>query len=190
MVNLTSFKLFHSEITVKQLLDFFESTPLLRQVVLRDATPTSGTQNGRLVSLAYLETMDITGDGPASLLLAHLLILVGAYLKTEMDLPIPPIEDPPPRFLDNLRNFSDFTEIELYSANWNQFMLFRGPNGNVIIIPRPSQVDRIYLMLGFLHQLQTSNIERLIIHGGRSPTSDLPSRALLPMKHLHTLALH
>ena len=190
MVNLTSFKLFHSEITVKQLLDFFESTPRLRQVDLRDAIPTSSTQNGRLVSLAYLETMDITGDGSASLLLDHLLIPVGAYLKIEVDLPIPPIEDPPPRFLDNLRNLSDFTEIELYGTNWNQFMLFRGPNGKVIIIPGPSEVDRAYLMLGFLTQFQTSNVERLIIYRGGSPTGDLPYRVLLPMMHLHTLTLH
>jgi hypothetical protein len=191
--NLTSIKLVRispGEITVKQLLDFFESTPRLRQVGLRSVTPTSGTQNGRMVSLAYLETMDITGDGSASLLLDHLLIPVGAYLKIEIDLPIPPIKDPPPRFLDNLRNLSDFTEIKFYGASWNQFMLFRGPNGEVIIIPGPSQVNRIYVMFGFLTQFQTSSVERLMIYGGRSPTGDLPYRALLPMMHLHTLTLH
>jgi hypothetical protein len=70
MANLTSFTLIYTspgEVTVGQLLDFFESAPHLRKVEL-DFTPlTSGAQNGLLVSLACLERMTIIGGGSASL---------------------------------------------------------------------------------------------------------------------------
>jgi hypothetical protein len=58
MVNLTSLKLWTTSrdgISIRELLDFFESAPHLREVDLHSATPTSGAQNGRLVLLACLE---------------------------------------------------------------------------------------------------------------------------------------
>jgi hypothetical protein len=64
MVNLTSLTLLHTSLggaTVSQLLDFFESAPRLRKIILHSAIPTSGAKNGRLVSLACLEKMEISG---------------------------------------------------------------------------------------------------------------------------------
>jgi len=91
MVNLTSFTLTHmSPMSVRQFLDFFEDTPCLHEVELHSATPTSGAQYGRLVSLACLKTMYTTGGGPPFLLLDHLLIPFGACLTIEVDLPTPP----------------------------------------------------------------------------------------------------
>ena len=58
--------------------------PRLRKVQLHNAVPTSGAQNGRLVSLEYLKRMDIVGGGPSSLLLDHLLIPDGARLTTQV----------------------------------------------------------------------------------------------------------
>ena len=193
MINLTSFKLVHTppnEVTVRQLLDFFEGAPRLRTVDLYSVTLAPGAQNGRLVSLACLEIMGMTGSGSASLLLNHLLIPVGAHLKVEVDLPSPPIKDHPPRFLDNLRNLPNFTTVDLYSAyGWKPHIQFNGPNGQVRMIPRTFRVDRTRLVLEYLDQFDTSRTEQLTINHGNSPSSDSLYRALLPMKHLHTLTL-
>jgi len=88
VVNLTSFTLAHTsrvESPVGHLLDFFESAPRLRKIQLHFSTPTSGTQAGRLVSLACLKRIDIIGGGPPALLFNHLLIPVGAKLATQGD---------------------------------------------------------------------------------------------------------
>jgi hypothetical protein len=133
--------------------------------------------------------MEISGDGSASLLLDHLVIPVGVDLTIEVDLPNPPIKDCPPRLLDNLRNFPNFTTIELYGNESDPHMQFSGPNGEVRMIPRTSRVDMTYLILESLDQFDTSKIERLKIDRGNSPSSDPPYRGLLPMKHLRTLTL-
>jgi hypothetical protein len=133
------------------------------------------------------EWMGITGRGPATLLLDHLLIPVGARLAVEVDLPI---KNHPPRFLDNLRNFPDFTDIHLRINGEYIQMQFSGPNGEVCMIPRSHRVDKACLALESLDQFDTSGAERLKIHRGYSPSSDLPYRVLLPMKHLRTLTLY
>jgi hypothetical protein len=192
MVHLTSFELYSTssgEVTIRQLLDFFEGAPRLRKIHLCHATPTSGAQNGRLVSLACLEWMEITSGGSASLFLGHMLIPVGAYLKIEVDLLIPPIKDHPPRFLDNLRNFPDFTAIELCGDIMGPHMQFSGLNGRVRVVPSASRVDKTRLMLESLDQFDTSKVERLEIDRGHPSSSDPLYRALLPMEHLRTLTL-
>jgi hypothetical protein len=192
MVNLTSFKLYSTlpgEVTVRRFLDFFESAPRLRKIGIYFAIPTTGAQDGRLLSLACLERMEISGDGSASLLLDHLLIPVGVDLTIEVDLPDPPIKDHPPRFLNNLKNFPNFTTIELYGNESDPHMQFSGPNGEVRIIPRTSRVDVTCLMLESLDQFDTSKVEQLKIDRGNAPSSDPPYRALLSMKHLRTLTL-
>ena len=98
MANLTSFTLGRTSpggATVRQILDFFKSAPLLREVNFYFATPTSSGRDCKLVSLACLKRMRITGGGSASLLLDHLLIPIGADLVIEVDLPGPPINDHP-----------------------------------------------------------------------------------------------
>jgi hypothetical protein len=93
MVNLTSFVLVYTlpgEVFVKHLLDFFASTPHLRNVDLDFPNPTPDTQNDWLVLLTRLEKMKIIGRDSAPLLLNHLLIPVGACLIIEVDLLSPP----------------------------------------------------------------------------------------------------
>jgi hypothetical protein len=190
MVNLTSLNMYDTSqdgISIRELLDFFESAPRLREVDLHSAAPTSGAQNGRLVSLPCLERMGITGSGPATLLLDHLLIPVGACLTVAVDLPI---KNHPPRFLDNLRNFPNFTDVDLYISEFYPSMQFSGPNGQVTMFPRSSRVDRTYLVLESLDNFDTSKVERLEIHCHDSPSSDPPYRMLLPMERLRTLTLY
>jgi hypothetical protein len=193
MVNLTSFtlnRMSRDQPSVEQFLDFIESAPRLRRVSLFHATPTSGAQNGRLVSLACLERMEIIYGGSASLLLDHLLIPVRAHLEIEVDLPSPPNQGPPPRFLDNLKNLPNFTDIHLHIDRRFTYMQFSGPNGQVRMVPRTSRVGRTYLGLESLGQFDTSKVERLRIDCHDSPSSDPPYRALLPMEHLRTLTLY
>jgi len=186
MINLTSFTLAYRSppVSVGQLLDFFESVPRLREVVIRSSTPISGTPNGRLVSLACLKRMDVSGH-PSSNLFDHLLIPVGAHLAMGVDLlPRPPIEGRPPRFPDNLGNFPNFTAIKyVYTP---RCMRFSGPNGAVSLTSK-NRPD--CPLLGFLAQLDTSKTESLEFELGRYESSDSIYQTLLPMKNLRTLRL-
>ena len=131
MDNLTSFTLAHmSQISVKHLLDFFESAPHLREVDLTFVTPTSGAQDERLVSLVSLKRMNIQ-SGPSSLLLDHLLIPVGACLNIEVDLPSNPTGGRSPKFFDNFRNLASFTTFQLYGGLGLR-MEFSGPDGESV----------------------------------------------------------
>jgi len=99
MVNLTSFRLVHDHgapVLVKQLLDLFESAPHLREVKLNSPIRISSTENGRLVSLAWLKRMGVTGYGSSLPLLDHLLIPAGARLAIWVDLPNHLVEGHPP----------------------------------------------------------------------------------------------
>ena len=185
MVNLTSFHMYHnSSISVRQLLDFFESAPRLRTITLSPIPPITGTQNGRLLSLTCLK--DMFAGGTSLHLFDHLLIPVGARLGIRANQLNLTTEGPPPRFLDNLRNLPDFTAVELALGYGMELMHFGGPNGEVSI---DTTFDGTCPALGLLAYLDTSKSERLEIKHGRSLTSDLLYRALLPMKHLRTLKL-
>ena len=165
MVNLTSLTLSYTPpgaISFGQLLDFFESAPYLRKVVLRFATPTTGVQRGRLVSLAYLKTMDIDDDCPSSLLLDHLLVPVGAELVTWGNDPVSSlIGEVFPRSLGNLKNLTHFTAIHLCLTQSYIYMKFSGPNGRVGTTFKTSRADPTNLLLDFLAQLDTSKTGRL-----------------------------
>jgi hypothetical protein len=193
MVNLTSFSLLYimtGVIPVTQFLDFFEGTPHLRKVDLQFAPLTSGAQNGRLVSLACLEKMAIIGCGSASPLLDHLLIPVGADLKIEAVLPSLRNRDHPPRFLDNLRNFPNFTDIYICFEEFDTPMQFSGPNGQVEIIPISPRFNNTGFVLRSLIRFDMSKVERLKIRWGNSPSGKISYQVLFPMKHLRTLTLH
>lgn len=88
VVNLISFRLAYTlpgEVSVGQLLDFFENTPYLRESDPDFATPTSGARDGQLVSLVCLKGMNFIGNGPSPLLLNRLLIPVGVESTTGVD---------------------------------------------------------------------------------------------------------
>ena len=188
MVNLTAFTLKSSSVgNLGQFLDFFESAPHLRRIALLFTTLISGGENGRLVSLDHLEKMRIIDCGPTSILLDHLLILVGAKLVSRPDPGNFVLEDHIPRSLDNLKNISRVTEIHLHLE---LFARFSGPDGQLFIMTTqinilPSQV------LESLARFDTSKTKLLRINSILDPpmSRDLPYRALLPMKNLRTLVL-
>ena len=193
MVNLTSFSLgFMQGIPIRQLLDFFESAPRLREIRLRYATLTPGAQAGRLVSLACLEEMDIRGNEPCSLLLDHLLIPVGAELETRIDLPGDRVEGHLPDSLDNLRNLSNFTKVSLWFGESYSDIQFTGPNGQVSMASKASVpgVNLTCPTLEYLAQFDTSKTEWLELYSG-DPISpgDRPYQVLPPMQNLRTLVL-
>ena len=192
MVNLTSFTLScipPGAISVGQLLDFFESAPHLEKVELYSATSTAGAHNGRVVSLACLKSMWIADNNPSSVLLDHLLIPVGAKLEMQVDLVSSVIGGHLPRFIDNLKNLSDFTTIQLYPGKLDPRMKFSGPNGQVGMTLRTPRGDTTDIALGALAELDTSKTEQLEICAGHPPTRNLLYQALLPMKDLRTLTL-
>jgi len=192
MVNLMTFTLRHTprgEISASQLLDFFESAPHLREVELHSTTPTPGAQNRRLVSLTHLKKMKISYSGPPPVLLDHLLIPVGAKLILEGELRDSLIGDLLPRSLDNLRNLSNYTTIELCTSTYYPLMAFSGPNGQVIVTPRTPEVNTTGLVLESLTQFDTSKTERLRIEDRNTLSRDLVDRILLPMKDLRFLVL-
>jgi len=192
MVNLTTFTLRHApqgETSARQLVDFFESAPHLREVEIYSATPTSGAQNGRLVSLRCLERMGISGGGPPSVLLEHLLIPAGAELILEAESRSSLIGDLLPRSLDNLKNLSNFTTIRLYIDEIYPCMIFSGPNGLVSMTPVASRGNATDLALELLARLDTSKTKRLKVGNGGPLSKNIVYQALLPMKDLRVLEL-
>jgi len=192
MVNLTSFTLAHVlpvDVSVRRLLDFFESTPHLHNVLLFHTTPTFGAQNGRLVSLARLKKMQIIGDEPSSLLLDHLLIPVGAELTTQIRFWLPLVETHLPRSLDNLKNLHNFTEISIHLATHNSQIGFTGPNGKVSSVPTAVWSGNIAQpVLESLTKFDTLKTERMEIFC-RPPPRGTTYRALLPMENLRHLTI-
>ena len=192
MVALTSFNLTNTppgDISIKQLLDFLEGAPYLREIHLHSVPLAFGDQGGRLVSLVSLKSLTINGEQPTSPLLDHLLVPVGADLHTVLVSPGPRIEDHLPSSLDNLRNLSGFTRLRLRLSERYSTVCFTGPNGEVNMASISSGVDTAGLVLGFLAQFDTSTANQLkIIHS--HPLSEvLLCRALLPMKNLSALTI-
>jgi len=193
MVNLTSFTLAHAlriESSVGQLLDFFESAPRLRKIQLHRATPTSGAQGGRLVSLGCLKRMDIIGGGSPALLLDHLLIPVGAKLTTQGDkrfinyLPIP---------LETVRDLIGF-RIHLYVKEFYPSIQITGQAGEFNIIPTTppaTTTSDTCQVLESLTKFASSKTERLRLAGGDLLLWDGCTlyAMLYPMKGLRTITI-
>ena len=190
MTGLTSFTLSHTppdSISIEQLLDFFESAPRLREIELDTATPTSGAQNGRLVSLTCLKKMDVLWGEPSSLLLDHLSIPVGAELKILAHSFDRIVEDHLPIFLDNLGNLANLTKISLHASGPYPYIQFSGTTGKFRMTA--SEADKPWSALELLARLDNSKTEELeVVYCGPLP-SDPTHRALLPMVNLRTLTL-
>ena len=114
-----------------KLLDFFESTPLLRKIVLRNFTLDSSTISpGRVVPLPNLKRFTANPFPALSTFFDHLSIPTGASLK--MYFSFPESRHPIPVCLVN--NFSDLhiTTINLLlSASWHANMRLYGPSGKL-----------------------------------------------------------
>ena len=166
MVNLTSFTLGYSspgDSSVRHLLDFFESAPHLREIQLQFATPTFGTQTGRLVSLGHLKRMDISWGRPPSLLLDHLLVPTGAKFTMQVDsrgsLHLP-------ESFDFLEEFSRF-RIHLHVRGFYPSIQFNAPNCQISIVPATPPTTSNCRVFESLARFDPSNVKRLrLVEGG------------------------
>ena len=191
MVNLTSFLpcfARHGGISTTKLLDFFEGAPHLQEVGLYYISLIPINQNQRLVSLTCLKKLFIRDRQPASLLIGHLLIPVGATLHTEIQFHSR-VEDHLPRSLDNLRNLANFTQLRLRPEDPGLDVEFVGPNGEVSITSTYSMVVPTGVVREFLDWFDTSTVEVLEITSHDHLPQDLAYRLLLPMKSLRTLTI-
>ena len=191
MVNLTSFTwhcMLPDDFPIRHLLDFFESAPQLRNIDLYEATPASGGQDGRLVSLACLKRMDIIWGKPSSLLLSHLLVPVGAKLEILVHSVDRVVEDHLPKSPDNLRNISSITKIRFEVDNNQSCMQLSGPSGRLRIT---SDLNLDCLPFESLARFDTSKTERLEIvnildsFGGPPPLENLRILTLSRCKDPH-----
>ena len=191
MVNLMAFTLKSSSVgNLGQLLDFFESAPHLHRISLLFTILISGGENGRLVSLDHLEKMRIIDCGPTSILLDHLLILVGAKLVSRPDPGNFVLEDHIPRSLDNLNNLSSIAEIDLHLDGFRpRFIRLSGPDGRLCLISMQHSIPPSSV-IKYPALFDTSTTKRLRVDSSSGPLSrDLSYRAILPMKNLRTLTL-
>ena len=184
MVNLTSFTLAHTssmDSSVGRLLDFFEGAPHLRKIQLRFATPTFGTQRGRLVSLRCLKRMEIIGDEPPSLLLDHLLIPVGATLVGALEL-----RGALTRFLE-LSRF----RIHVHVRELCPSIEFSGVGGRITVVSETPRATTTCRVLESLAQLDLPKIERLTLAGGdlMQQSGCTIYRVLSPINHLRALTI-
>jgi hypothetical protein len=111
-------------------------------------------------------------------LLDHLLVPVGAELKTRIKLLRSVIGEHLPR---SLKNLSGFTTVQLHVAERYPRMEFSGPNGKVTTISRTVRPDCAELALESLAQLDTSKTKR------STRGTSLPG--ILPTTNLRTLTL-
>lgn len=175
------------DISITRLLDFLESAPHLEEVELRCVSPPAG-QNERVVSLACLKELVVYDDRPISLLVGHLLIPVGATLRTEVESDSW-INDHLPRSLNNLRNISNFTQLRISAGASDWDIECVGPNGRVSLTSLQSLADPIRMVLEFLDRFDASTVEALKITGYDRLPHGLAYLLLLPMKSLRTLTI-
>ena len=198
--NLTTFHFEHVQVTVTQLLDFFERAPLLCEIQLWGSLLSpSNAPAERVLSIPRLRSLRINGEPVHSILLNHLLIPNGAFVRQEFHpSSTPSIPDYLPRSLDNLGNLSHITSIIL-RLDSGIFMCFKGPSGGLDIVctwtdsdlDPPELGDQI---LRFLNKFRTSTTESLEIteyHVSGHPDIKESGtyQTLLPMNNLRTLTL-
>ena len=204
--NLTNLRTFDlrqvpgNKMSVTRLLDLFERAPL-RKIQLWDAFPdSSDAPPGQVVSLPHLKFLIINAQPAHTILLNHLSIPAGASLKQEFDLndDKSPFPTHLPKTLDNLKNISHITSINL-SFNSGTSLRLHGPSGThylygYLIGASPSLPILDGRILQSLSLFRISMAERLAITEYGTP---LPARTettpvyltLLPMKNLRILTL-
>ena len=194
-------------ISAMRLLDFFENSPLLSQIVLLSIPDSSDAHPGRLVSLPCLKDLTISaGMEPSSVLLDHLSIPAGAslHLKCEFNRFSrfnPPLRTSIPETVNNIRDVSCITLVYIYlgrpyvSIRLNGGGLYihghqhQQSNGNTEAILRDRRILRSlsYLPLPRVQALAVTTYEFPKPKGSGKPS---PYRILHAMKDLHTLFLN
>ena len=120
-----------------QILDFLESAPLLRTVLLNYPTPgSSDAPPERIVPLHHLNTFAINNGERCPTPLRHIHMPAGAALVTEFDFggEESPLLDYLPERSSNLRHPSHVTTINLLISPTQKFMLLSGPGGSLRVL--------------------------------------------------------
>ena len=186
-----------------QILDFFESAPLLHTVSLRYPMPSlSNAAPGRIVPLHHLKVFTIDTDPLHSILLRHLHIPIGASLVSRFS--FRGVESP---FLDylpdrsaNFSNLSHITTINLLFNPGRGFVLLSGPSGSLRMIAEwarrgdPSLDTKPHQILRSLGHLTISTVQRLTIfaysHSRPAKAEECPIfQTLSSMNDLRTLVM-
>jgi hypothetical protein len=124
---------------ITQLLDFFESAPLLHTIELWYPIPSSSdAPPERIVPLLLLKTLHIKADSAHSILLNHLSIPTGASLIQESKYTKEyfPLLDHPPGSSPNLSNLSHITAINLHFNESRKSLRLTGPSGGLRVTLR------------------------------------------------------
>ena len=193
--NLTTFRFNHPQgpvhpLFMTQLLDFFEGTPLIRNIVLCNSIPISSTVPlGRVVPVINLENLIVYPLSAHSLFLNHLSILAGASLDLDFFWP------PGPRIPVCLTNTSDnLRHITIIS------LLLDGPEFACMRLSGPSGELRTTGYLGLsqiFHSLRKFDLSKTQILSVTMPPdgtlehleNSTISQFLLPMCNLRILTL-
>ena len=138
--NLTTFELCHidkNSIFLTRLLDFFESTPQLRYIQLRDSIPISSTApTKRVVRLPHLKELGVFAQPAHPILLNHLSIPAGASLRLGFTFSgnESPIPFHLPKSFNNRHNISHIATINLRFGSEQKFVRLNGPSGELYIL--------------------------------------------------------
>ena len=199
MVNLSDIP--SDEMSVTQLLDFFEHAPLLRKIRLDDAFPDfCDAQRGRRVALPNLKFLIIDAKPAHIILTSHLLIPEGATINqtltfTEIRSPI--LSHLPSTF-EYFKNLSHISSINL-DFHYGAYMRLDGPTGALYMYgdwdgegSTATGVDR--RVLHSLNPFPICTVERLAIRYWRSATAPPIENSsiyntFLHMSNLRTLRL-
>ena len=181
MKNLTVFTLSNGEayehyeayeVTVTQILDFFESAPFLQRVDFDNPTPdSSDAPPGRVVPMRHLKTLDLSTYPPISVILNHLHIPTGAslklwdHVKCEEFSPLDFLPDKSPNF----ENLSHITMVNLHLDHRTKSVRLGGPSGSICLAsrlmdpPALSSATMDHKILGSIGPHRLPTIQRLAV---------------------------
>ena len=155
-----------------QMLDFFESAPLLHTVLLSYPMPltSSDAPQRRIVPLCHLKSFSISASPLPSTLLRHLRIPIGASLISEFHFlgGESPFLDYHPERSPNFDNISHITTINFFFAR-PKCVRLSGPSGSLRVIAwdSPRSASSSYhtdcQMLHSLGHPMLSKIQKLVI---------------------------
>ena len=120
-----------------RLLNFFESAPRIRYILLYSSVPgTSDAPAERVVSLPHLKKLEIISEPAHSTLLNHLSIPAGASLTLRFSLSDEesPISSYLPKSSDGLLNLSHITAVNLSFGSDRRSLRLNGPSGELRVL--------------------------------------------------------
>ena len=186
-----------------QILDFFESAPLLHTISLQYPMPdSSDAPPDRIATLRHLKVLTINPPPPQSaFLLRHLRIPSGASLVSEFffDGEESPLLDFLPERSPNLKNLSHITSVKLWFDLQLKYIQLSGPSGSLRVLVEwghfwePSYARDCKILCSLSRQMPPT-VQRLTVsmyeHSGPVEAEENPIFQMLSsMSNLRTLTL-